>query len=143
MRGHGPALIYSPCRTANRAGGGDAEEDSLRGPELAHYVVDVLADGQAADVVLLDLTSIEAVTDYFVVATIDNVRQMRALLDALSKELARVAPEVRAREEGTVESGWVLFDVGELVVHLFSLERRVYYNLEGLWSSAREVVRIQ
>ncbi len=93
--------------------------------------------------VLLDLTEIEAFTDYFVVATIDNVRQMRALLDALSKELARVAPEVRVQEEGTVESGWMLFDVGELVVHLFSLERRVYYNLEGLWSSAREVVRIQ
>lgn len=136
-------MIYSTRRTAARAGGDDAEEDALRGQELAHYVVDVLADGQAADVVLLDLTEIDAFTDYFVVATIDNVRQMRALLDALSKELARVAPEVRVQEEGTVESGWMLFDIGELVVHLFSLERRVYYNLEGLWSSAREVVRIQ
>jgi ribosome-associated protein len=103
----------------------------------------VLADGQAADVVLLDLTVIDAFTDYFVVATIDNVRQMRALIDALSKELARVAPELKAQEEGTVESGWMLFDAGELIVHLFSLERRAYYNLEGLWSSAREVVRIQ
>ncbi|HJM75895.1 MAG TPA: ribosome silencing factor [Dehalococcoidia bacterium] len=106
-------------------------------------MVDVLADGQAADVVLLDLTVIDAFTGYFVVATIDNVRQMRALIDALSKELARVAPGVKAQEEGTVESGWMLFDVGELIVHLFSLERRAYYNLEGLWSSAREVVRIQ
>jgi ribosome-associated protein len=135
-------LIYFVCRAAVRAAG-RTEEGALRGQELAQYVVDVLADGQAADVVLLDLTVIEAFTDYFVVATIDNVRQMRALIDALSKELARVAPEVKAQEEGTVESGWMLFDVGELVVHLFSLERRAYYNLEGLWSSAREVVRIQ
>ena len=135
-------MIYFVCRAAVRAAG-CTEEGALRGKELAQYVVDVLADGQAADVVLLDLTVIEAFTDYFVVATIDNVRQMRALIDALSKELARVAPEVKAQEEGTVESGWMLFDVGELGGHLFSLEQRAYYNLEGLWSSAREVVRIQ
>ncbi len=120
-----------------------AEEGALRGSELAHHVVDVLADRQAADVVLLDLTALSAFTDYFVVATIDNVRQMRAVLDALGRELADVLPKSQAREEGSIESGWVLFDIGDVVVHLFSLERRAYYNLEGLWSSAQEVVRIQ
>jgi ribosome-associated protein len=118
-------------------------EGALRGSELAHHVVDVLADRQATDVVLLDLTALSAFTDYFVVGTIDNVRQMRAVLDALDRELVDVLPKSQAREEGSIESGWVLFDIGDVVVHLFSLERRAYYNLEGLWSSAREVVRIQ
>ena len=103
----------------------------------------MLADRQASDVLLLDLTALSAFTDYFVIATAENLRQMRALIDALREELAGTAPELNAQEEGTIESGWVLFDLGDVVVHLLSLERRVYYNLEELWSSAREVVRIQ
>jgi ribosome-associated protein len=105
--------------------------------------VEVLADGQAADVVLLDLTHISAFTDYFVVATIGNARQMRAVLDSLQDDLREHSSDRTAREEGSTESGWVLFDLSEVVVHLFSPERRAYYNLEGLWSSAREVVHIQ
>ena len=126
-------MIYWQC----------AREAALQGLELAHHSVEVLADGQAADVVLLDLTQISAFTDYFVVATIDNVRQMRAVLDALQDDLREHSSDRLAREEGSTESGWVLFDLSEVVVHLFSLERRAYYNIEGLWSSAREVVHIQ
>ena len=118
-------------------------EIRLRGSELAHHLVDVLADRQASDVALLDLTDRSAFTDYFVVATVDNVRQMRAVIDALDAEVVRLAPELNRREEGTADSGWVLFDLGDVVVHLFSLERRAYYDLEGLWSAAQEVVRIQ
>ena len=103
----------------------------------------MLADRQASDVVLLDLTALSAFTDYFVIATAENLRQMRALIDTVGEELARAAPELKAREEGTVESGWVLFDLGDVIVQLLSLDRRVYYNLEELWSDAREVVRIQ
>ena len=127
------ALLYCDAR----------EVVALRGSKLAHHVVDVLADRQAADVVLLDLTALSAFTDYFVVATIDNVRQMRAVIDALDEQLTQLSPPLDASEEGTIESGWVLLDLGGVVVHLFSLERRAYYNLEGLWSGAQEVVRIQ
>lgn len=103
----------------------------------------MLADRQASDVSLLDLTALSAFTDYFVIATVDNVRQMRAIADALEAELEQVAPAVTVEQEGEVDSGWVLIDLGDLVVHLFSLDQRVYYDLEGLWSNAREVVRIQ
>ena len=118
-------------------------EVRLRGSELAHHLVDVLADRQASDVALLDLTDRSAFTDYFVVATVDNVRQMGAVIDALDAEVVRLAPELNRQEEGTADSGWVLFDLGDVVVHVFSLERRAYYDLEGLWSAAQEVVRIQ
>ena len=119
------------------------EEVALRGSELAHHVVDVLADRQASDVALLDLSALSAFTDYFVIATVDNVRQMRAIIDTLHADLGTVAPQLGAREEGTTDAGWVLFDLGEVVVHLFSLERRAYYDLEGLWTRAQQVVRIQ
>lgn len=114
---------------------------SLQGPELARHVVDLLVDRQASDVVMLDLTSLSTFTDYFVIATADNERQLGALIETL--ESAATASDLPFRPEGGTEGGWVLIDMGTVIVHLFSLEKRAYYNLEGLWQRAQEVVRIQ
>jgi ribosome-associated protein len=105
--------------------------------------VDVLVDRQASDVVLLDLTSLSAFTDYFVIATADNERQLSALIDTVESAMAAAAPNANVRQEGSTEGGWVLLDLGAVIVHLFSLEQRAKYNLEGLWRRAQEVVRIQ
>ncbi len=105
-------------------------------------LVDVLVDRQAEDVVLLDLTSLAAFADYFVIATVDNIRQGRAVVDAVDAAVAADGGDAKA--EGSGEDGWILIDGGGgVIVHLFSLEMRAYYNLEGLWSRAQEVVRIQ
>jgi ribosome-associated protein len=104
-------------------------------------LVDVLVDRLAEDVVLLDLTALAAFADYFVIATVDNERQMAAIIEAVD-EAAR-AEGLRAHSEGAPDSGWVLIDVSGVVIHLFSLEQRVRYDLESLWAHAREVVRVQ
>jgi ribosome-associated protein len=114
---------------------------SLQGSELAHHVVDLLVDRQASDVVMLDLTSLSTFTDYFVIATADNERQLNALIETLDADAS--ASGIPFRQEGTADGGWVLIDLGTAVVHLFSLEKRAYYNLEGLWQRAQEVVRVQ
>lgn len=106
-------------------------------------MVDVLVDRQAADVVLLDLTSLAAFTDYFVIATSDNERQLRALIDTIEAAANTAVPGQPIRPEGDPEDGWVLIDLGGVIVHLFSLEQRARYNLEGLWRRAQEVVRVQ
>ncbi len=121
--------------------GATLREVPLRGSELAHHLVDVLVDRMVSDVVLLDLTSLAVFTDYFVIGTVDNVRQLRAVTDAL-EEAARGAG-LSMREEGAMSSGWVLVDFSDVVVHLFSMEKRAYYDLEELWSRAQEVVHIQ
>ena len=101
-----------------------------------------LVDRQAADVVLLDLTELSAFADYFVIATVDNIRQSRAIVDIVGEKLREHG--IKMTFEGDPESGWILVDAGRGVfIHLFSLESRAYYNLEGLWSKAQEVVRIQ
>ena len=123
------------------ASGSTPREVALRGSELAHHLVDVLVDRMVSDVVLLDLTSLAVFTDYFVIGTVDNVRQLRAVADAL-EEAARSAG-LSMREEGAMSSGWVLVDFSDVVVHLFSMEKRAYYDLEELWSRAQEVVHIQ
>lgn len=125
------------CGPRSYVGGGI----DLDGNELAHRIVDALVDRMVSDVVLLDLTSLFAFTDYFVIGTVDNVRQARAVIDGLDEFSHETA--TRSRPEGAPDSGWVLVDFGAVVVHLFSLEQRAYYDLEEMWSAAREVVHIQ
>ncbi|MQA00904.1 MAG: ribosome silencing factor [Dehalococcoidia bacterium] len=119
------------------------EEASLQGSELAHEIVDVLVDRQAEDVVLLDMTSLSVFADYFVIATVDNPRQARAVVDAVE---AHVLADGRSRPkvEGAADSSWILVDLGEgIFVHVFTEDSRAFYNLEGLWNRAQEVVRVQ
>jgi len=102
----------------------------------------VLSDRQAADIVLMDIGKVSTFTEYFVIATANNPRQMNALMDALSRDLR--ADGIKARNiEGAADSGWVLIDFGDAIVHLFSPEQRDYYNLEELWAQGVSVVHIQ
>jgi ribosome-associated protein len=92
---------------------------------------------------LLDLSGLTTWADYFIIATVDNIRQARAIVDAL-QEAVLVHGGRRLHPEGEAEGGWVLVDAGDgVIVHLFSPEARAFYNLEGLWNRAQEIVRIQ
>jgi ribosome-associated protein len=93
-------------------------------------------------VVLLDISKVAGFADYFVIASAVNVRQMRALLDALEEGLGHDGIRT-LRSEGELDSGWILLDLGDIVVHLFSPEERAYYDIEELWSRGVEVVRMQ
>jgi ribosome-associated protein len=119
------------------------EEPPLTDPaDVARRIVDLLADRQAEDIVLLDVRRIAAFADYFVIASAENPRQMRALVETVEKDLR--ADGVRSgHQEGSPDSGWVLIDYGDVIVHLFSPDLREYYALEELWSAATQVVRIQ
>jgi ribosome-associated protein len=91
---------------------------------------------------MLNLHNLNAIADYFVICTGESDRQLKAILDAIdegiSKEFGR-----SARSEGTPDTGWVLLDFGDVVVHIFSVAMRDYYHLERLWSKATPVVVVQ
>jgi ribosome-associated protein len=109
--------------------------------DLGRKIVDLLADRQAEDVLLLDIRKVASFADYFVVATGANSRHMRALAETLYKELP---PKTGGkRHEGDPDSGWLLVDYGDVIVHLFSPEMRQHYALEELWKDATQVVRMQ
>ena len=110
--------------------------------DIAHRIVDLLTDRQAEDIVLLDISSVSGFADYFVIASAMNSRQMRALVDTVEKELRQEGVRIR-HQEGALDSGWVLMDYIDVLVHLFSPEQREFYKLEELWRKAKEVVRIQ
>jgi len=114
----------------------------LEGAILARRIVDLLADRQAEDILLLDIGKVTLFADYFVIASAETTRQMRALCDALDSELAKdgITPYGR---EGEPDSGWILLDLGDVIVHIFAPDERNFYDLEGLYRAATPVVRIQ
>jgi ribosome-associated protein len=114
----------------------------LEGVTLARRIVDLLADRQAEDILLLDIGKVTLFADYFVIASAPTVRQMQALRDAIDLELAKDGITAYGRE-GAAASGWVLLDLGDVIVHIFGPDERRFYDLEGLWRQATPVVRIQ
>jgi ribosome-associated protein len=105
-------------------------------------VVEVASEKQASDIVLLDLREVCSFADYFVICTGESERQIRSICDDMDQALEERGVLVN-HQEGTAESGWVLIDFGDVIVHVFNPAQREYYHLEGIWSDATPVVHIQ
>jgi len=97
------------------------------------------ADGkQALDIVVLDLRAASGFTDFFMICSGANPRQIRAIADAVSEKLRE--EDVRpAHVEGYERSEWILLDYFDFIVHVFSKETRAFYALERLWGDADRV----
>lgn len=111
---------------------------------LAHKIIDIIEEKQASDIVLLDVGDHTSIAAYFVIATIDNERQAKAIEDEVLQQL-RMEQNLRPLGmEGVQENsgGWVLLDYGDVIVHLFTDEKRDYYQLEELWNKANVVLKV-
>lgn len=104
--------------------------------------MDALANKMASDILLLDLSEITLIADYFVIATADTERQMASLVDHVKEQVREQGGLAPVAIEGAFASGWVLIDFGSIVVHLFSEAQRQHYQLEELWRQGKTVVRI-
>jgi len=105
-------------------------------------VVEVAGDKQASDIVLLDVREVCSFASYFVMCSGDSERQIKTIYDDVEQALKKDGVLPRHRE-GTLDSGWLLFDFGDVIVHIFSPAEREYYRLDELWSRAVPVIRIQ
>lgn len=110
---------------------------------MARLAVAAAADKKGDNIVLLDLRNLSSVADYFVIATGNVDRQLEAIADNIVEVLKRSQRVSPRRVEGTGQSGWVLIDYGDVVVHLFTPTLRAFYNLESLWSAATVLLRMQ
>ncbi|MCM3881179.1 MAG: ribosome silencing factor [Vicinamibacterales bacterium] len=109
-----------------------------RFPAQVQRAIDAAQGRKAGDVVVLDLRPAEGFTDYFVIATGRNVRQIVAIADAVRDALAErgVKP---AHVEGGDKTGWILLDYFDFIIHIFSPEARSFYALERLWGNATRI----
>lgn len=104
----------------------------MKADELKALVVDALEDRKGADITVLDVREKTSITDILVIAGGSSSRQVKALADIVV-EKAKKAGVQPLGVEGDPSGGWVLVDLGDVVVHLMLPETRDFYNLEKLW----------
>ncbi len=101
--------------------------------ELAHYIVDLIADKKGEDIVLLDIRERTIIADYFIVCSGNSERQLKAVVEEITEEVKKNHHISPRAVEGDAATGWVLIDYGDIVVHAFAPDTRRYYDLEGFW----------
>ncbi len=114
----------------------------LEGIEIARQAVDAASEKQAGNIVLLDVRGLCGFADYFVICAGESQRQLRAIYDEIEKGLKK-AGITPLHREGGADSGWLLLDYGDVIVHVFGETEREFYNLEGFWREGKTVLRVQ
>ena len=104
--------------------------------ELARIAARAASSKTLEETVLLDVGELVGITEHFVITGGRNDRQVKAVVDEVSRQLREAAGGAPRRVEGLPAAQWVLLDYGDFVVHVFSSEAREYYSLERLWSDA-------
>jgi ribosome-associated protein len=107
-------------------------------PREVDLAIRAAEDKKASDVVVLDLRKAAGFTDFFVICSGTNPRQIRAIADAVTEALAAHGARP-AHVEGYGRSEWILLDYFDFIVHVFAPETRVFYGLERLWGNAERV----
>lgn len=104
--------------------------------------MDALEERKGEDILLLDIHEIAIFAEYFVICSGTSERMLDALADA-AQENVKQRYGLNARVEGQPRDGWILVDFGDVILHLFSPERRNYYRLEELWGKGKVLLRLQ
>jgi ribosome-associated protein len=117
----------------------DKRRTPARLPKQIDLAVRAAEDKKAVDLLVLDLRKAAGFTDYFVIASGTNTRQVRAIADAVVDALAKGGGAKPAHIEGYDRSEWILLDYFDFVVHVFAPETRMFYGLERLWGSAERL----
>lgn len=110
---------------------------------MAHVLVDSIVDKKGSDIILLDIREYDSFADYFLIGNGENERQLKTLAEEIAITAKNNVEVNHAGIEGVASSGWVLIDFGDLVVHLFSPQKRAYYALEDIWDKAHVIMRMQ
>ena len=107
-------------------------------PSQIDHAIAAAEDKKAVDLVVLDLRKASGFTDFFVIASGTNTRQVRAIADSVMETLAASGVKP-AHVEGYDRSEWILLDYFDFIVHVFAPETRTFYALERLWGNAEQV----
>ena len=107
--------------------------------ERIRLALHAAGEKKAHDLVVLDLREVASFTDYFVIASGTNVRQVQAIADEVQEQLRKRLSVKPARVEGYNSAEWVLLDYGDFIFHVFEEKSRRFYDLERLWRDAARV----
>lgn len=106
--------------------------------EMARLAVEALEDKKAVDVRILVIGQISTLADYFIIASGNNRNQVQAMADNVDEVLAKAGYQAK-QTEGYRNANWILLDYGDVVIHLFDEENRLFYDLERIWRDGEEI----
>lgn len=106
--------------------------------KMAKIAFHALTEKKGEDVRVIEITEIASFADYFIIADGTNPNQVSALVDNVEENMEE-AGYTPKRIEGIKNSNWVLMDYGDIIVHVFSKEDRLFYDLERIWKDGKEL----
>lgn len=106
--------------------------------DIVKTAVEALKDKKAEDVTVIDITEVSSIADYFIIADGTNQNQLTAMQDAVDEAVYKAGMQVK-QVEGNSKSTWILMDYQDIIVHLFSKEDRLFYDLERIWRDGKVI----
>ena len=109
--------------------------------ELVKMAYNALSDKKGGDIKIIDIHEVSVLADYFIIADGSNINQVQAMADHVQEVLARAGWECR-QIEGYQNANWILLDYGDVIIHLFSREDRLFYDFERIWRDGKTFVDV-
>lgn len=106
--------------------------------EMTKIVYNSLDEKKAEDIKVIDISEISVVADYFIIASASNSSQLEALVDNVEEALYKAGYSPK-QIEGRNSGGWILLDYLDIIIHIFSKEDRLFYDLERIWRDGKEI----
>ena len=104
--------------------------------EMVKLAKTALEDKKAGDIKVIDISGVSVLADYFIIADGSNVNQVQAMVDNVDEVLGRAGYECK-QMEGYGTGGWILMDYGDIIIHAFCREDRLFYDLERIWRDGK------
>ena len=106
--------------------------------EMARIAYDALSDKKGEDIKIIDITGVSVLADYFIIANGNSDSQVNALVDNVEEELHKAGYHLKQRE-GRANSSRILLDFGDIIVHVFDKDNRLFYDLERIWKDGKDI----
>jgi ribosome-associated protein len=106
--------------------------------EMLKVIYNAIEDRKGEDIRILDISGVTVMADYFVIASGNNKNQIQAIADSVNEAMIANKIELKATE-GYNTAGWILMDYGDVIVHIFSKEERLFYDLERIWRDGKPI----
>ncbi|MBO5111953.1 MAG: ribosome silencing factor [Lachnospiraceae bacterium] len=106
--------------------------------DFAVLAVEALEDKKAEDIAIIDISEVSVIADYFIIAGGNNKSQIQALSDVVDEKLGRAGLPLK-QIEGYNNANWILLDFGDIIIHIFDKENRLFYDLERIWCDGKKI----
>jgi ribosome-associated protein len=127
-----PTSVISESASRLKTTGVDSDK-------LAITIAEAAQDRKGSNIVLLNVSEVSYLADYFVIVTGFSSVQVRAIARSIEDKVAEQWQRLPNHVEGQTEGGWILMDYGDVIVHIFMPQEREFYNLEAFWGHAEEI----